>query len=149
MIKDIDQKIKEVTIEAIDLAKKMQERTSEAFLVITSIPKMLNRATIEVHPTKRPFPIEKFHLLQHAIGGKFEKSQTECKFTKLTQIRHSSHVRLVINVYFGECLNPQSWDKVEVQRGTRGKVLTPELCDGAEFAIMRGLGIAGKSEKEA
>ena len=74
MIKDIDQKIKEVTIEAIDLAKKMQERTSEAFLVITSIPKMLNRATIEVHPTKRPFPIEKFHLLQHAIGGNLRKA---------------------------------------------------------------------------
>jgi hypothetical protein len=43
--------------------------------------------------------------------------------------------------YTAECINPASRDKVEVLRGTRGKVLTPELCDGAELSILRGLGI--------
>ena len=33
MIKNIVQKIKETAIEAIDLAKRMQEVTSEAFIV--------------------------------------------------------------------------------------------------------------------
>jgi len=144
MIKNIMQKIKETTIEAIDLAKKMSEATSEAFLIHISIPKRLNKATITIQAVKRPFPISKFPQIQSAIGGHWDKKPTACNFTKLMQIRHSSRVSLIINIYAGKCLNPASWDKVEVQAGNRGRVLTPELCDGAEFAIMRGLGVDKK-----
>ena len=146
MIKDIIKKIKETTIEAIDLAKKMSEVTSEAFIIHVSIPKRLNKATVTIQAVKRPFPINKFSLIQHAIGGRFDKARTVCNFTKLTQARHSSRVSLIINFYMGECLNPASWNEVEVQQGNRGKVLTPDLCNGAEFAIMRGLNIKTKEE---
>lgn len=139
MIKNIMQKIKETTIEAIDIAKKMQQATSEAFIVHVSIPKRLNKATITIQAAKRPFPINKFQLAQHAIGGQFKKAKTLCNFTKLTQLKHASHVRLIINFYMRECLNPESWDKVDVQLGNRGRVLSPDMCNGAEFAIMRGL----------
>ena len=135
------QKIKETAIEAIDLAKRMQEVTSEAFIVHISIPKRLMKAAVAIQAAKRPFPLHKFPLIQRALGGRWDKTNTACNFTKLTQLRHSSIVRLVMNLYMRECLNPQSWDKVEVQEGTRGRVLTPQLCDGAEFAIMRGLNI--------
>ena len=148
MIKGIMQKIKDTTLEAIDLAKKMQEITSEAFIIHVSISKRLNKATVTIQAAKRPFPINKFQLIQHAIGGKFDKERTKCNFTKLTQIRHSSYVRLIFNFYMRECLNPASWDKVEVQLGNRGKVLTPEQCDGAEFAIMRGLNLEKREASE-
>ena len=145
MIKDIVHKIKEVTIEAIDLAKRMQEVTNEGFIVMTPITKRLNKSSIEIHPAKRPFPLGKFPLIQREIGGRWEKARTACNFTKLTQLRHSSRVRLTLNIYMRECLNPQSWEQVEVLRGNRSRVLTPELCDGAEFAIMRGLNVVGHS----
>lgn len=146
LIKNIIQKIKETTIEAIDLAKRMQEVTSEAFIVHVSIPKRLMKSTVTIQAAKRPFPIGKFPLIQHAIGGRWDKTNTACNFTKLTQLRHSSSVQLTMNLYMRECLNPQSWDKVEVQQGTRGRVLTPQLCDGAEFAIMRGLSIGSRED---
>jgi hypothetical protein len=145
MIKDIREKITETTIEAIELAIKMMEASNEAFAIHTSIPKKLNKATVSITAAKRPFPLNKFPYIQHAVGGKFHKAPTLEKFTQLIQYRHSSIVRLVIHLYFRECLNPASWDKVEVQKGSRGRVLTPELCDGAEFSIMRGLGV--KEEK--
>lgn len=152
MIKNIMQKIKETTIEAIELAKKMQEVTSESFIVHVPIPKRLVKATISIQAAKRPFPINKFPLIQQGIGGMWSKEPTACKFTKLMQVRHSSRVRLVINLYMRECLNPASWDKVEIQQGVRGRVITPEQCNGAEFAIMRGLGIQnneGKNSQQA
>lgn len=145
MIMNILLKIKEVAIEAIDLAKKMQEVTNEGFIVMVPITKRLNKSSIEIHPAKRPFPLGKFPLIQREIGGRWEKARTACNFTKLTQPRHSSRVRLTLNIYMRECLNPQSWEQVEVLKGSRSKVLTPELCDGAEFAIMRGLNIAEHS----
>jgi len=141
MIKDIEQKIKETTIEAIDLAKKMQEASNEGFKIFVSIPKKLDKATVSISGAKRPFPLNKFRLIQHAIGGKWNKTETTCKFTKLTQLRHASKVQLVIHLYMRECLNPQSWDKVEVQHGIRGRVLTPDLCNGAEIILMHGLGV--------
>lgn len=146
MIKGIMKKIKETTIEAIDLAKKMSEVSSESFIIHTSMPKSLNKATVTIQATKRPFPINKFQIIQHKIGGEFKKARTLCNFTKLTQLRHSSRVQLIINFYMRECLNPASWDKVKVQQGSRGMVLTPDLCDGAEFAIMRGLGVEKREE---
>jgi hypothetical protein len=148
MIRDIMSMIKEVTIEAVDLAKRMQEITNEGFIVLTPITQRLNRSSIEIHPAKRPFPLAKFPLIQRELGGRWEKARTKCNFTKLTQLRHSSAVRLSMNVYMRECLNPQSWQKVQVLKGTRGKVLTPDLCDGAEFAIMRGLNIGDRSASD-
>lgn len=145
MIKNIEKLIKETTIEAIDIAKKMQEVTSEGFIIHTSIPKRKTTATVTIQAAKRPFPINKFPVLQHAIGGKWNKSSTKCNFTKLTQLRHSSEVKLVINLYMRECLNPESWNNVQIRKGIRGKVLTPELCNGAEIILMRGLGVKNQT----
>jgi len=144
MIKDIVDQIQNHTIEALGFAKTLQEVTSEAFIVQTSINKRLNRATVSVFATKRPFPINKFILARRAIGGQFWKARTLAHFTMLKQVRHSFPVQLLIKFYMRECLNPASWDKVQVQQGVRGKVLTPDQCDGAEFAIMRGLNVQNK-----
>jgi len=144
MIEDIEQKIKETAIEAIELAQKMRKVADENFIIHVGIPKRQRTATVTIQAVKRPFPISKFSLIQHAIGGKWDKAPTRCNFTKVTQLRHSSEVKLVINLYMRECLNPESWDKVQVQRGSRGKVLTPDLCNGAEFSLMRALNIKEK-----
>ena len=139
LLKGIEEKITETTIEALKLAKRMQEVTNEGFIVQTSIPKKLNNSSIEIHSASRPFPLNKFPDLQRAIGGFWNKMPTKCKFTKLSQQRKKGRVRLTINLYMRECLNPQSWTKVEVLKGNRPTVLTPELCDGAETIIMKGL----------
>lgn len=145
---DILLRIKEVTIEAIELARRMRELSNEGFIVMTPITKKLNRSSVEIHPAKRPFPLDKFPLIQRELGGKWEKARTACNFTKLMQLRHSSPVRLVLNLYMRECLNPESWENVEVLRGKRSKVINPDLCDGAEFAIMRGLDLRVRSTQD-
>jgi len=139
LLKGIEEKITETTIEALKLAKRMQEVTNEGFIVQASIPKKLNNSSIEIHSATRPFPLSKFPELQRAIGGFWNKMPTKCKFVKLSQQRKKGRVRLTINLYMRECLNPQSWANVEVLKGARGKVLTPQLCDGAEIIIMKGL----------
>ena len=144
MIEDIEQKIKETAIEAIELSQKMRKVADENFIIHVSIPKRKRTATVTIQAVKRPFPINKFSLIQQAIGGKWDKTPTTCNFTKVTQLRHSSKVKLVINLYMRECLNPKSWDKVQVQRGVRGKVLNPDLCNGAEVILMQALNIKEK-----
>ncbi len=44
------------------------------------------------------------------------------------------------------CLNPAQ--EVEAIKGSRGRVLNPDECNGAEKPIMKGLGIGDATEKK-
>lgn len=144
MLKGIYEKIKETTNNAIDLAQKMQSVTNEGFIINISIPKKLNNSTIEIHPAKRPFPLGKCEVIERTLRGHWAKEHTLCKFVKLSQIKQTGRVRLIINIYMGECWNPQQKD-MEVVKGTRGRVLNPEMCNGA--SIMKSLRLEDKTQK--
>lgn len=149
MIKGIRNKIREAVNEAIDLAIRAVEVSHEGMVIHASIGANFQKSTVVVQGAKRPFPINKLDYIIRALRGKWEKKHTTADYTKVESVRHSSPVSVIMRVYTAECLNPQSRDKVEVLKGSRGRVLTPDLCDGAEFSIMRGLGIKeSQSEKE-
>lgn len=148
MQKNIRQKIRENVNEALDLAIKSIEVSNEAMQIHVLIPRKFQRATVVVQGQKRPFKLNKLEAIIRAFKGKWEKKPTTCKFTKVESVRHASAVSLIMRFYTGECLNPSARDKVHVQKGFRGQVLTPELCNGAEFSIMRGLGIQKEEEKK-
>jgi hypothetical protein len=139
MLKGFRQKIRQTTSEAVDLAIKAIETSNEAMIVRVSIPRDLQKATVVVQGQKRPFPLTKLATIIRAVRGKWTRKRTLCKFTKVESIRHSSAIPLIMRVYSGACLNPES--DMEVKVGSRGEVLNPEQCNGAEFSIMRGLGI--------
>jgi len=141
MLKDIRQRIRERYNEALDLAIRAIEVSNEGMLIHVSIPREFQRAIIVVQGQKRPFSLNKLETVMRVFRGEWKRKRTTCDFTKVESLRHSSDVKLRMCFYTAECINPASRDKVEVLRGTRGKVLTPELCDGAEFSILRGLGI--------
>jgi len=143
MIVNILQQIKDRTIEAIDLAKKMQEATSEGFIIHTTIPNSLTHATITIQGFKRPFPIGKFPLIQRAIHGTWRYKKTPDLFVKINSARHNgdSRVKLNITLLMGECLNPLAHGTIKVHKGTRGRVLDPAGCNGLEHPLMRGLGL--------
>jgi len=98
----------------------------------------------KVHEATRARALE---IVMGASRGEWKRKRTTCDFTKVESVRYSNHVNLKICFYTAECINPASGDKVEVLRVTRGKVLTPELCNGAEFSILRGLGIQDGEQK--
>lgn len=139
MLKGFRQKIRETANEAVDLAIKSIEASHEGMIVHVSIPRDLQKATVVVQAQKRPFPLNKLATIIRAVRGKWERKKTACKFTKVESIRHSSAIPLIMRVYSGACLNPES--DMQVRTGNRGEVLNPEQCNGAEFSIMRGLGI--------
>lgn len=147
MLKGIFEKIHATTIEALNLAQKMQATTNEAFIVSVSIPKKLNNSTIEIHPAKRPFPLGKCEMIERMLRGHWAKENTLCKFVKVSQIKQTGRVRLIINMYMGECLDPQQKD-MEVVKGTRSRVLNPEMCNGAGIIIMKRLKLEDKTQKE-
>lgn len=146
MIKGIRNKIREVVNEALDLAIRAVEVSHEGMLVQISIPRNFQKSTVVVQGAKRPFPINKLDYIIRALRGSWKKKRTTADYTKVESLRHSSPVILMMRVYTAECLNPESRDKVEVLKGMRGRVLTPDLCDGAEFSIMRGLGLKKEGE---
>lgn len=146
MKKGIRRKIRETVNEAVDLAIRAIEVSREGMIIHVSIPRNFQKATVVVQGAKRPFKINKLDYIIRALRGHWEKKRTTADFVKVESIRHSSPVTLVMRVYTAECLNPASRGNVEVLKGTRGKVLTPNLCDGAEFSIMRGLGIKQDEE---
>jgi len=149
MLKDIRQIIREVVNEALVLAMRAIEVSNEGMLIHVSIPRRFQKATVVVQGQRRPFPLNKLETVMRAFRGEWKRKRTTCDFTKVESLRHSSNVNLRMCFYTAECINPASRDKVEVLRGTRGKVLTPELCDGAEFSILRGLGIQdGEQERK-
>jgi len=92
-----------------------------------------------VQGQRRPFPLNKLEIVMRVFRGEWKRKRITCDFTKVESLRHSSHVNLKMCFYTAECINPASRDKVEALRETRGKVLTLELCNGAEFSILRGL----------
>ena len=149
MIMGIMQQIKATVTEAIDLAKSMQETTSESFLVIASIPKSLNKSTVVIVNTKRPFPVGKFADLHRRIGGSWKYKRTAFKFVKIAQLRHSSTVRLIINLYMKECLNPLAHGTIAIAKGHPSRVLEPDKCNGLETPLMLGFGIEDGTRKEA
>jgi hypothetical protein len=150
MIANILQQIKDRTIEAIDLAKKMQEATSEGFIIHTTIPNSLTHATITIQGFKRPFPIGKFPLIQHAIHGAWWYKKTSEDFVKINSARHNgdSRVKLNITLLMGECLNPLAHGTIKVHKGTRGRVLDPAGCNGLEHPLMLGLGLQTRINSE-
>jgi len=147
MIKNIRDKIRETVNEALDLALFAIEKSNEGMQIHISIPRKFQKGTVVVQGAKRPFDINKLEVIIRTLKGHWEKYHTANDFTKVESIRHSSPVTLTMRFLTAECINPASRDKVEILKGTRGRVLTPELCDGAEFAIMRGLGIADATKK--
>ena len=150
MIKDIEIKIQETTMEALRLAKRMQEVTSEGFLVLVSMPKRLNKATVTIFGMRRPWPVrQKFQVLHKTIRGHWDFEHTTQKFTKLTSTIHNNPVKLVIYLYTERCLDPKSFEDVEILRGTRGRVLTPERCNGFETPLLRGMGVDDKRASES
>lgn len=147
MLKNIRQKIRETVNEAVDAAIRAVEVSNEGMIIHASIPKSLKKATVVIEGQKRPFKLSKLETIIRAFRGKWNKVNTACDFTKVESLRHSSAVSLKMRFYTGECLNPTS--KVEVFRGSRGRVLDRNQCDGAENSIMQGLGISNGREKEA
>ena len=148
MIKDIMEQIEKTTIEAIQLAKKMQEKTNEGFIVHVSIPQKLNGSTVTISAAKRPFPVSKFSLAHEAIGGHWDFLHTRNKFTKISQLKQDGGVKLIINLYTRECLDPRTWTDMQVVKGSRGKVLNPQDCNGFVTPVLRGFGIKDKRQIE-
>jgi hypothetical protein len=65
---------------------------------------------------------------------------------KVSQTQQTGRVRLKINLYVGECLNPET-SNMELVKGVRGRVLNPEMCNGAETLLAKGLGLEDKTQK--
>lgn len=147
MIKDIRQRIRETVNEAIDLAIRSIEVANEGMQIHVSIPRKFQKATVVVQGAKRPFPLTKLEAVIRGLRGSWKRKHTTCDYTKVESIRHSSLVSLKMRFLTAECINPASRSKVDVLKGNRGKVLTPEDCDGAEFSILRGLGIEGEEQE--
>lgn len=146
MIQNIREEIRKVTHEALDTAIRSVEVSNESMLILVEISRSFKKANVIVQGQKRPFPLSKIELIIRSLRGKWEKQRTALQFTKVESLRHSSPIIFKMRFYCGPCLNPSQ--QIDVSKGSRGRVLNPDECNGAENPIMRSLGIQDGTKQE-
>jgi hypothetical protein len=136
MIKDIRERIKAMVDEGLELAFRTIEISNEGVEVHVSMPHSFSHAKVVVEGMKRPFQWSKLQDIVRILHGNWRKKLTKQKFAKMESLRHSNPVSLTMRFYFAECLDEKARGEIQVLKGRRGRVLTPELCNGDEMRML-------------
>ena len=139
MIKNIRERIKATVDEGLELAFRVIEVSNEGIEVHVSIPRSFKHAKVVITGMKRPFLWSKMQIIVRTLHGNWRKKLTNQKFAKMESFRHSNPVSLVMRFYFAECLDEKQRGEIQVLKGRRGRVLTPELCNGEEMRMLTTL----------
>ena len=125
---------RQALLEANTICEKLREATEETFYLSTRYGKIKENNTITIFAGSNPdypFPIVKALDVQDEIGG-MKIRKTSRDYTALEKTINSGETKINIVLYTGACLNPDAHEGMILERGTIGRVMNPEDCNGLE-----------------